>query len=96
MAELVAGTDRPLRVVGHTDNFPIHSEQFPTNWELSAARAAAVARYLIREGRIEPSRFTIAGRSRYEPVAPNTSPGNKALNRRVELVIAAAAPEVQP
>jgi chemotaxis protein MotB len=96
LAALLARTERPLRVVGHTDSYPIHSEQFPTNWELSAARAAAVARFLIRQGPLDPARFSIVGRSMYEPSLPNTTPGNKALNRRVEVVIAAAPSEAQP
>jgi len=96
LAALLARTERPLRVVGHTDSYPIHSEQFPTNWELSAARAAAVARFLIRQGPLDPARFSIVGRSMYEPSLPNTTPDNKALNRRVEVVIAAAPGEAQP
>jgi chemotaxis protein MotB len=96
LAAVLAGTRRPLRVIGHTDSYPIHSEQFPTNWELSAARAAAVARFLIRRGPLDPARFSIVGRSMYEPALPNTTPDNKALNRRVEVVIAAAADETQP
>lgn len=89
LAGVLARIDRPLRVIGHTDNYPIHSERFPTNWELSAARAGAVARYLIRRGPLDPARFTIVGRSMYAPAVPNTTLRNKALNRRVELVIAA-------
>ncbi len=96
LAAVLAGTGRPLRVVGHTDSFPIHSDRFPTNWELSAARAAAVARFLIRRGSLDPARFHIVGRSMYEPAVPNTSPRNKALNRRVELVIAAAEGAERP
>lgn len=101
LARVMAVTRGPIEVTGHTDNFPIHSERFPTNWELSAARAASVARHLIRHGPLDPGRVTIAGRSMYAPVVPNSSPTNKALNRRVEIVIAASEtpapiPEVAP
>ena len=82
----------PIEVVGHTDNFPIHSDQFPTNWELSAARAAAVVRHLIRRSDLAPARFTIEGRSMHAPAVPNTSLENKARNRRVEIIIARADP----
>ncbi len=87
LAEVLASRGGAIEVVGHTDNFPISSPRYPTNWELSAARAASVARHLIRRGPVDPARFTIAGRSMYAPAAPNSSAANKALNRRVEIVI---------
>ena len=87
LAAIIAKNNYQVQVVGHTDNFPISTPEFPTNWELSSARAARVARYLIREGRLEPGRFTVIGQSLYRPVAPNTSPGNKRQNRRVEIII---------
>jgi len=76
-----------VHVEGHTDTFPIYSAIFPTNWELSVVRAAAVARYLIQEGPLEPGRFTVLGHSMYRPVLPNTTLQNKQLNRRVEIII---------
>ena len=87
LAAIIAKNNYQVQVVGHTDNFPISTPEFPTNWELSSARAARVARYLIREGRLEPGRFTVIGQSLYRPVAPNTSPANKRQNRRVEIII---------
>ena len=87
LAAIIAKNNYQVQVVGHTDNFPISTPEFPTNWELSSAWAARVARYLIREGRLEPGRFTVIGQSLYRPVAPNTSPANKRQNRRVEIII---------
>ncbi len=86
-AEVVKKTKTNIRIEGHTDSFPIHSPAFPTNWELSAIRAVKIARFLIEENGIEPERFTVAGHSLYKPAAPNTTPENKAINRRVEIFI---------
>ena len=74
------------RVEGHTDDQPINSEVYPSNWELSAARAAAVARFLISE-RMEPERLTIVGYGQTRPRAGNDSEEGRAQNRRVSLVI---------
>jgi len=86
-AEVVKKTRTNIRIEGHTDSFPIHSPAFPTNWELSAIRAVKIARFLIEENGIEPERFTVAGHSLYRPAVPNTTPENKAINRRVEIFI---------
>jgi chemotaxis protein MotB len=86
-AEVVKKTRTNIRIEGHTDSFPIHSPAFPTNWELSAIRAVKIARFLIEENGIEPERFTVAGHSLYKPAVPNTTPENKAINRRVEIFI---------
>jgi chemotaxis protein MotB len=80
-----------IRVVGHTDNRPIRKEyqhKFPSNWELSAARAAAVARYFQGETGLDPKSLEIAGRSFYRPVASNETEEGRAQNRRVEVIIA--------
>jgi len=86
-ALVVKKTKTNIRIEGHTDSFPIHSPAFPTNWELSAIRAVKIARFLIEENGIEPERFTVAGHSLYKPAVPNTTPENKAINRRVEIFI---------
>ena len=87
IAGILIGNSYPVTVVGHTDITPIHSEQFPTNWELSVIRASKVTRFLTEEMGIPASRFTISGRAFYEPVLPNNSLSNKAANRRVEIII---------
>ena len=81
--------DMPNNVMieGHTDNLPIDTEEFPTNWELSTARATEVIKYFIEDPGINPKRLSAAGYSKYRPIKPNDSPENRALNRRVEVVI---------
>jgi len=74
-------------VEGHTDNVPIHNERFPSNWELSAARALSVVKYLAFRGKLDPARFAATGYGEYRPVKPNDSPENRAKNRRVEIYV---------
>jgi chemotaxis protein MotB len=87
MAEVIKQNSYEIQVVGHTDDYPVSTELFPSNWELSAVRATKVARYLIEYGNLEPGRFTVIGHSKYRPRRPNTSNNNKSLNRRVEIII---------
>jgi chemotaxis protein MotB len=72
-------------VHGHTDNYPVSTPRFDTNWELSAQRAVNVVRYLVEEQDAPPAMFTAAGHSMYEPAAPNLTDEGKARNRRVEI-----------
>ncbi|MBU1169594.1 MAG: flagellar motor protein MotB [Proteobacteria bacterium] len=82
-----------INVVGHTDNVPIHSAEFPTNWELSAIRACVVARYLSENLGIPGERFFISGHSFHNPLKPNDNATNRAENRRVEIIITRDRPE---
>jgi chemotaxis protein MotB len=75
----------PIVVEGHTDNLPISSSQFPTNWELSTARATTVVRYLIARGVVR-TRLSAAGYADLHPIASNATDAGRALNRRVEIV----------
>lgn len=87
------GTDI-IRVEGHTDDTPISDKlrkKYPSNWELSAARASAVARYIETKHHIDPKRLESLGFSMYHPVAPNDTDENKTRNRRVEIVLKPAA-----
>lgn len=85
LARIMAESPRtPIVVTGHTDDAPINNEQFASNWELSAARAAAVARALMSQG-AAPARFTIRGMADQKPRVPNSSPANRRKNRRVEI-----------
>ena len=80
-----------VRVVGHTDTIPIRKEfldKFPSNWELSAARASTVVRYFQDKSGLEPKGMEAVGRSFYQPAAANDTEKNRALNRRVEIFIA--------
>ena len=79
---------RIIRVEGHTDNVPIHTDRFPSNWELSAARAISVVRYLQARG-VDPGLLGAAGYAEYQPIAPNDTPEGRAQNRRIEISLAA-------
>ena len=79
--------DWPLRVEGHTDNLPINTQQFPSNWELSTARAVAVVKYFIAHGGIAAPRLSAVGYGEAKPRSANDSPANRARNRRVEIVV---------
>lgn len=87
LSKIIAANNYQIEVAGHTDNFPVSNPAYPTNWELSSARAARVARYLIQYGNLEPGRFTVIGHSYYQPTVANDSLANKAKNRRVEIII---------
>ena len=87
IAVILNKTENEVHIVGHTDSYPVHSEVFPTNWELSSARAARVARFLIEQGALNPERFTVTGNAMYRPNVPNTTLDNKQKNRRVEIII---------
>ncbi len=80
--------DKLIKVEGHTDTDPIvYSTTFPTNWELSAIRATNVLRYLVEENGIDGNRISSSGYSYHRPIAPNDTPENKQMNRRVDIVI---------
>lgn len=78
-------TANDVEITGHTDNVPINTPQFPSNWQLSTARAHAVGSFLMYESGVSPMRLTIIGRGEYHPIVPNDSPENLARNRRVEI-----------
>jgi chemotaxis protein MotB len=81
--------DKAIRVVGHTDNVPISGalqKTYPSNWELSVARATTVVRFLQESG-IEPERLVATGRAEYAPVAENDSPEGRQKNRRIEITL---------
>ena len=74
-----------VKVKGHTDNSPINTEKYPSNWELSASRAAAVVKLLVAGG-MEPTLISAEGYAQYRPVATNDTEQGRAQNRRVEIV----------
>jgi chemotaxis protein MotB len=83
-ATLPAG---PMRVEGHTDNVPIHTAQFATNWELSTTRATAIARLLLDHGKIDPINLSAAGYAEFHPVASNATDDGRTQNRRVDIIL---------
>lgn len=86
IAGVLRGKDNAVKVEGFTDNQPIRTSRFPSNWELSTARAAAVARMLTMEG-VEPERLAAVGYGQYQPVARNDTEQGRRRNRRVVLLI---------
>ena len=79
--------DNQIIVQGHTDDLPINTEQFPSNWELSTRRATNVVRFFIEECGVEPSRLTATGNAEFKPVKPNDSDENRQQNRRIDIVV---------
>lgn len=87
IAEVMTQYNNPLRLEGHTDNVPISTSQFPSNWELSTARAVNGLKYLIRNFDVDPDRISAAGYGEFRPLADNATPEGRAKNRRVDLVM---------
>lgn len=95
LAESVREQTQPLVVEGHTDSLPIGENlrnRLPSNWELSAARAAAVVRFLQFEGGIDPKRLSIRAYSFYRPIADNRTEEGRRRNRRIEIVLGETQP----
>ncbi len=86
VAQILAPTEFPITVEGHTDNTPISTPQFPSNWELSGVRASSVVRLFIDAG-VDAKRLTVAGYADQRPVAGNTTPEGRQRNRRVAILI---------
>ncbi len=85
--ESVAGWPNDIRIEGHTDDLPINTPEFPSNWELSAARALSVLRYFEASRKIDPTRLSALGYGEHHPLFPNTTKVNRAKNRRVEIYV---------
>ncbi len=84
---LISRLPNRVRVEGHTDNVPISTALFPSNWELSAARAVNIVKFLSDRMNVYPRRLSAVGYGESRPIKPNDTPGNRALNRRVEIVL---------
>ena len=87
VAAALSGLPNQMRIEGHTDNVPVNSEDFPTNWELSAARASRVLRFLNEQGGLTRNNLFGASFADTEPIADNATPEGRALNRRADIVI---------
>ncbi|PPD32104.1 MAG: type VI secretion system protein TssL [Methylomonas sp.] len=88
ITQTVTESQGKVVVAGHTDDMPIKTLTYRSNWELSASRAVTVAQYMLEKKQIDPNRFLIEGHADTHPLAPNESPENRAKNRRVEIIIA--------
>jgi len=87
LAGVIAPRGENLRIEGHTDNVPIHNAHFPSNWELSTARATELVQLFIYRHHVMPSRLSAAGYAEFHPVADNSTPEGRSHNRRIDIVI---------
>jgi chemotaxis protein MotB len=87
MTQLLKTLPNDIRIEGHTDNIPISTEEYPSNWHLSIARATNTAYYLMNNLGLNQERVSVVGNSEFKPIAENDSPETRALNRRVDIVI---------
>jgi chemotaxis protein MotB len=87
VGRVIKPLDRRIRVEGHSDNVPIATSRYPSNWELSTARAVNVVKYFVQRGRIDPHLLSAAGYADVKPRVPNDSKDQRAKNRRVEIIL---------
>ena len=87
ISDILKDIPNDIMIEGHTDNLPIRTDEFPSNWELSTARAVNVIKFLIEERDFDPARLSAAGYSEYRPAAENNTAAGRAENRRVEVVV---------
>jgi chemotaxis protein MotB len=87
LAQVIAPRGESLRIEGHTDNVPIHNAHFPSNWELSTARATELVQLFIYRYHVMPSRLSAAGYAEFHPVADNSTPDGRSRNRRIDIVV---------
>ena len=87
VASVLKDFPHQIRIEGHTDNVPIHTKEFATNWELSAARALNITRFLTEGGYLPPERLAASGYGEFHPTVPNDTPEGRWQNRRVEVVV---------
>jgi len=87
VAEVLKGLNAYFMIEAHTDDLRVDSPDYPSNWELSAARASTVVRYFIEGHYIDPTRLTLMGAGQYRPIADNATPEGRAKNRRIDIYI---------
>jgi len=87
MVQLLKTIPNDIRIEGHTDNIPINTDEFPSNWHLSIERATNTAYYLMKDQGLNQERVSVVGNSEFKPIADNNSPESRSLNRRVDIVI---------
>lgn len=87
IGQIVSTLDNYIRVEGNTDDVPMNSERFPSNWELSVIRATEVLKLMISQSGVHPEKISAVGYGEYRPTNPNTSAENRAKNRKVDIVI---------
>ena len=92
LVPVLAQTPAMINIIGHTDDRPMQSARFPSNWELSLARASQVGRFLIEATGLPPGQFSVSGHASFRPLRPNTSEENRRANRRVEIILSQEPP----
>jgi chemotaxis protein MotB len=92
IGKIIKKSNRYIRIEGHTDNGKVSSDLYPSNWELSTARAAWVTRFYIKDFAFDPRQIEAAGLAEFHPIADNETPQGKAKNRRVEIIVLEQAP----
>lgn len=96
VADTVRNFGNDVRVEGHTDNIPVGTTKYPSNWELSAARATAVLRYMAEQANLDPKHLYAAGYGEFHPIASNATPEGRALNRRADVVLLYPSAKIKP
>ncbi len=91
---VLKSTNNNIRIEGHTDNIPISNREFRSNWELSVRRATEVVGYFIEKYDFSPEKISAVGYAAYRPIAPNDTVENRALNRRIEIIITKSTKEM--
>lgn len=87
IVKVLTKIDNPVIIEGHTDSTPIKNEKYPSNWELSTARATNIISYMMKTGEISPKRLSAVGYGEYMPIADNTLISGRMLNRRVDIIV---------
>lgn len=87
ISSTLSGLDNSIKIVGHTDNVPIRTDKFRSNWDLSTMRAINVLNFMVEQGELNPERFSVQGYGQYSPKFDNLTPDGRAKNRRVEIFL---------
>jgi chemotaxis protein MotB len=93
VAAIIVETGAAIRIAGHTDNVPIHTARFSSNWELSTARAVNVLRYFQEVEQVSAERLSAVGYGEFHPIGPNETPAQRLANRRVEIIFVGEQPD---
>ena len=94
LAKVLKNIPNPIRIEGYTDNIPIKTKKFPSNWELSTARATNIVRYLINKHGFSPKKLSAIGYGEYIPITDNNTKEGRAINRRVDIVILSSSSKI--
>ena len=94
IAVVLKNEPNSIRIEGHTDNLPIKTDKFPSNWELSTARATNIVRYLVEVHKLSPNRISVAGYGEYMPITENNTEIKRVENRRVDIVVLSSSSKI--